>query len=639
VTAAILTWDRIDLSQTPDLSVGPLMVRPRLREVRSKSQTNVLEPRVMRVMVALAERPGEIVGYEELIERCWDGRVIGDNAVHRVIGKLREMLSALEPGGAVAIETVAKVGYRLVQRGGEDVATAPALSPPAAEARRLPALTIRLLALLIMAVGLGALALHAWRGRASGDLRIAVTAHDDATAALARDLRGELAAFAASRPRQPMTILDATAADTDVLSLIIRADRRRGGRIALDITDNRSGSVVWATVLDSQEAMAPRLAAMVTPVLACLARPAVRRERLDLSLRGSFLAACQRFGEIPDHERLRLLDQVVERRPNFLLARAELAYAQAFFAGAGEAPESERERLRQAAAAHVAAAGSRDPTLGAVHLARNQLTARSDLRARLQTVEQGLQAAPDDARLHDEHAHVLSSLGRMADALESARRAVELEPYSPRSRNAFITALAYMGYVEAARAELERAARIWPQSQALRDIGFRFHLRYGDPAVALRILADGHRGMAGPTDMFSHMAEALAVARQLPTPENIQAALDSGRISGGWAPGAPFWRLQALGHFDRVDEALAMMADPAVAPQLRGGPEVLFRHHMRSVWLDPRFMRVMHEIGLVDLWRETGRWPDFCRDALIRYNCRQEAERLLATGPRSRPTS
>jgi DNA-binding winged helix-turn-helix (wHTH) protein/tetratricopeptide (TPR) repeat protein len=637
VTAPISAWDRIELSRTPDFCLGPLSVRPSLREVRSRAQSLVLEPRVMRVLVALAERPGDIVGYEELIERCWDGRVIGDNAIHRVIGKLREMLSALDPGGALAIETVAKVGYRLAP-GGEEAAAAPATAPPREAARRWPRLTLRLVALLALAAGLGALALQAWTGRESGEVRIAVTADDDATAALARDLRAELATFAASRPRQPMTILASANGDADMLSLALRTDRGSGGRLALDITEGRTGSVIWATALEGRDAVPLRLAAAVTPVLACLARPDIRRERLDPNLLGPFLAACQRLGEMPDEERVRLLGQVVARRPDFSFARAELAYAQAFMAET-DLPEGERERLRRAAAAHVAAAEGRDPALAAVHLARYQLTARSDLRARLQMLEQGLRAAPDDARLHDEHALVLSGFGRMADALASARRAVELEPYSPRSREAFITALAYMGYVDAARAELERAERIWPQSAALRDIGFRFHLRYGDPAIALRILADGRSGMAGPSDIFSQMAEALAVARQSPTPENIQAALDAGRLPGIRFPAAPFWRLQALGHFDRVDEALAMMADPAIAPQLRDGPEVLFRHHMRSVRLDPRFMSVMHEIGLVALWLETDRWPDFCRDALIRYNCRQEAERLLAAGRRPRSTS
>jgi DNA-binding winged helix-turn-helix (wHTH) protein len=137
VTAPISAWDRIELSRTPDFCLGPLSVRPSLREVRSRAQSLVLEPRVMRVLVALAERPGDIVGYEELIERCWDGRVIGDNAIHRVIGKLREMLSALDPGGALAIETVAKVGYRLAP-GGEEAAAAPATAPPREAARRWP---------------------------------------------------------------------------------------------------------------------------------------------------------------------------------------------------------------------------------------------------------------------------------------------------------------------------------------------------------------------------------------------------------------------------------------------------------------------------------------------------------------------
>ncbi|MEZ0243991.1 MAG: hypothetical protein ACAH11_11495, partial [Sphingomonas sp.] len=44
--------------------------------------------------------------------RCWEGRIVGEDAINRVISRLRR--SAGECGGAFRIETVNKVGYRLV---------------------------------------------------------------------------------------------------------------------------------------------------------------------------------------------------------------------------------------------------------------------------------------------------------------------------------------------------------------------------------------------------------------------------------------------------------------------------------------------------------------------------------------------
>jgi TolB-like protein len=70
----------------------------------------VLEPRVMQVLVALARRRGEVVSRDELIDACWRGRIVGDDAVSRCVAALRRLAASW--GGPV-IETVARVGYRL----------------------------------------------------------------------------------------------------------------------------------------------------------------------------------------------------------------------------------------------------------------------------------------------------------------------------------------------------------------------------------------------------------------------------------------------------------------------------------------------------------------------------------------------
>jgi TolB-like protein len=54
-----------------------------------------------------------VVSRDELIQSCWDARVVGDAAVHRCISKLRE-LAEVGPGEAdFRIETIARIGYRL----------------------------------------------------------------------------------------------------------------------------------------------------------------------------------------------------------------------------------------------------------------------------------------------------------------------------------------------------------------------------------------------------------------------------------------------------------------------------------------------------------------------------------------------
>lgn len=65
----------------------------------------------MQVLVALF-RAGSIVTREELIQRCWDGRVVGDDAINRVLSRIRHIAADFGQG-SFSVETITKVGYWL----------------------------------------------------------------------------------------------------------------------------------------------------------------------------------------------------------------------------------------------------------------------------------------------------------------------------------------------------------------------------------------------------------------------------------------------------------------------------------------------------------------------------------------------
>jgi len=102
----------VDLAHAADFALGGLLVRPSIREVEHGGATETLEPRIMQVLVALADAAGAVVSRDDLILRCWDGRIVGEDAINRVIGRLRRL--AEDSGGAAfTIETIPRVGYRL----------------------------------------------------------------------------------------------------------------------------------------------------------------------------------------------------------------------------------------------------------------------------------------------------------------------------------------------------------------------------------------------------------------------------------------------------------------------------------------------------------------------------------------------
>jgi TolB-like protein/DNA-binding winged helix-turn-helix (wHTH) protein/thioredoxin-like negative regulator of GroEL len=133
--------------------IGDLRVNPRTGDVSGPGGREQLDPKVMGVLVMLAERAGEVVLRDELLARLWPDVVVTDDALTRCLSELRRQMAAA--GGdeslRALVETLPKRGYRL-----NGIVTA--AEPPPAPARRLPWTAIG--AGLVV---LGAAALLAWR--------------------------------------------------------------------------------------------------------------------------------------------------------------------------------------------------------------------------------------------------------------------------------------------------------------------------------------------------------------------------------------------------------------------------------------------------------------------------------------------
>ncbi len=90
-------------------------VHPTANRMRCGSDTVKLEPKVMRVLVYLANRHGQTVTRDELARAVWSGTVVGDDAVTNAIIKLRKAFGD-DSRSPKVIETIPKLGYRLVSK-------------------------------------------------------------------------------------------------------------------------------------------------------------------------------------------------------------------------------------------------------------------------------------------------------------------------------------------------------------------------------------------------------------------------------------------------------------------------------------------------------------------------------------------
>ncbi|HEY3777848.1 MAG TPA: winged helix-turn-helix domain-containing protein [Rhizomicrobium sp.] len=100
------------LAQVADFQIGGLLVSPSCLEVRVGNRRNSVQPRVMQVLVTTAAAEGTVVSRDQLIQRCWGGRIVGEDAISRCVAKVREMANLTDPP-AFEIETIPRVGYRL----------------------------------------------------------------------------------------------------------------------------------------------------------------------------------------------------------------------------------------------------------------------------------------------------------------------------------------------------------------------------------------------------------------------------------------------------------------------------------------------------------------------------------------------
>jgi DNA-binding winged helix-turn-helix (wHTH) protein/Tfp pilus assembly protein PilF len=149
-----------DLASRPDFKIGDLAVSPSTRAVRGPGGESLVEPRVMQVLVVLAESRGAVVTRDTLFARCWGGVYVGDDSLNRAVAAVRRVVAEIGDG-SVAIETIPRTGYRLAAESDRDGPEAAA--PGSRLSRRVALAGGGALA------GAGALALFGWNMLGPGE--------------------------------------------------------------------------------------------------------------------------------------------------------------------------------------------------------------------------------------------------------------------------------------------------------------------------------------------------------------------------------------------------------------------------------------------------------------------------------------
>src|SRR5258708_7386722 len=122
----------MDRPSGTSLRIGAWRVNPAAGQIARAGETVRVEARTMRLLLCLADRAGEVVSIDDLLEKVWTGVIVTPDSVYQAVALLRRLLGD-DPKQPTYIATVPRLGYRMVASVSPSVAQTVAPPLPATE--------------------------------------------------------------------------------------------------------------------------------------------------------------------------------------------------------------------------------------------------------------------------------------------------------------------------------------------------------------------------------------------------------------------------------------------------------------------------------------------------------------------------
>lgn len=104
----------MDLRSSRSFRMGDRTVFPLQGIIQGPEGTTRVQPKVMSVLLCLAQHSGDVVPRDEIVRTVWGKLVVSDESLTRCISELRQSLGD-NPHNPKFLQTIPKIGYRLVE--------------------------------------------------------------------------------------------------------------------------------------------------------------------------------------------------------------------------------------------------------------------------------------------------------------------------------------------------------------------------------------------------------------------------------------------------------------------------------------------------------------------------------------------
>jgi TolB-like protein len=417
-------------------------------------------------------------------------------------------------------------------------------------------------------------------------------------------------------------------------------------RVRMHLDDPSAHTTLWSKELsgpaDDPASLQTRVATRAATVAKWAVSADLRTVWKDPLLMAAYLEGEDEYMNEGGGHALEIARDIVARAPK--LAAGHLLLASALIdphappedAPPGAQPQAVAESVKEAKIALKLDPKSAEPW---AQLALDTPFSAWGERERL--FARALDAEPDNPFVAGDYAWFqLYNVGRTYDAIAEQKR--DLPKWIP-SMQCLAAELVNVDRSEQAWATIVEARRLAPDYWEAPIAQFAIAAmgdRYTD---ALALLDDPGVSRRVPPQTAAVYRQALRAAASGGAAEKraaadlVAAAARNGallhRDALGWLAGLG----DLDGAFREADLAFtAELMNPAVGLSYgsTGGAGILFSPATAAMRRDPRFMQLAARMGLVDYWRSTGHWPDFCYQPGFPYDCKTEAARV--SGGRSR---